>query len=569
MTFENSNQQDQIIEDDHMPEVTNDFHSSEDDDDVENVENDEEIGVSNLEKSISTSPSNDNDEEEDNINSPPKKKKRFSRVRTKIDNYVLTDEQSRGIECINAAEEHERHAAEQVREARKKLEEAEQNQIDAAIASKKVAEEWSDILVSEPCFWNMKYKELKAFHKEYRHCSPQVGFYSKGYADNDYMRKLGHWVTVQRRLARQEPREIRADRYILLDRMGFDWDPIETNWRKRMKEYKELMAEYGHIENFPTDYNDELRQWIRHLRFSYRRKEKLTKEPAHKLIKSSGPTLTPKRLEELKAWNFTWDPYVKEFEDFFELLVAYKKVHGNCHIPEDFTDNPTFELGKYVKNLRKSFVKFSAGNEVRNILNKERVERLHDIGFYFDRTDVTFQKRYDELRLYFFKYGSVGGMAVNNPMLRKWLYQQRAHYTQYKLGKGPMSEERAKALQELGAIKIEPKSSTDCPNSETHKTQPRAYNRGDTPVSRLAVVKSKEKPGDASTTKDLARSNLSSGIDHVLELDKRLSRWLTPQKDSNLNGERSQKKSSLNEGTPQNAHVLRSVGKKTVLTMTL
>jgi len=563
MTLENSYRKDQIIEDDHMLEVTNDFHLNEDDD----IENDD------VENNDAKNEVSKGDEEEE---SPPKKKKRFARVRTKISNYVLTAEQSRGIECMNGAEECERHATELVREAKKKFEEAkaavsqaEQNQIDVSIASKKVAEEWSDILVSEPCFWNMKYKELKAFHKEYRHCSPQVGFYSKGYADNDYMRKLGHWVTVQRRLARQEPREIRADRYILLDRMGFDWDPIETNWRKRMKEYKELMAEYGHIENFPTDYNDELRQWIRHLRFSYRRKEKLTKEPAHKLIKSSGPTLTPKRLEELKAWNFTWDPYVKEFEDFFELLVAYKKVHGNCHIPEDFTDNPTFELGKYVKNLRKSFVKFSAGNEVRNILNKERVERLHDIGFYFDRTDVTFQKRYDELRLYFFKYGSVGGMAVNNPMLRKWLYQQRAHYTQYKLGKGPMSEERAKALQELGAIKIEPKSSTDCPNSETHKTQPRAYNRGDTPVSRLAVVKSKEKPGDASTTKDLARSNLSSGIDHVLELDKRLSRWLTPQKDSNLNGERSQKKSSLNEGTPQNAHVLRSVGKKTVLTMTL
>eukprot|EP00592_Proboscia_alata_P003730 CAMPEP_0194379462 /NCGR_PEP_ID=MMETSP0174-20130528/39987_1 /TAXON_ID=216777 /ORGANISM="Proboscia alata, Strain PI-D3" /LENGTH=51 /DNA_ID=CAMNT_0039162219 /DNA_START=1 /DNA_END=153 /DNA_ORIENTATION=+ len=51
---------------------------------------------------------------------------------------------------------------------------------------------------------------------------------------------------------------------MLLDRMGFDWDPVETTWRNRIDEYKELITEYGHIENFPTDYNDELRQWIRH-----------------------------------------------------------------------------------------------------------------------------------------------------------------------------------------------------------------------------------------------------------------------------------------------------------------
>ena len=128
----------------------------------------------------------------------------------------------------------------------------------------------------------------------------------------------------------------------LLDRVGFDWDPIETNWRKRLKEFKErksdmccskqyvsfilvglyidsclfmfctheVIAEYSHIENFPTDYSDEVRGWIKRIRFSYKRQEKL-------MIKTSGPALTPKRLEELKALNFTWDPHEREFEGFF------------------------------------------------------------------------------------------------------------------------------------------------------------------------------------------------------------------------------------------------------------
>ena len=58
-------------------------------------------------------------------------------------------------------------------------------------------------------------------------------------------------------------------------------------------------------------------------------------------------------------------------------------------MPEDFSDNPTFELGKYVRKLRKSFGTFSDGNDtkagVQNILTKERVERLHDIGFILTR----------------------------------------------------------------------------------------------------------------------------------------------------------------------------------------
>ena len=113
----------------------------------------------------------------------------------------------------------------------------------------------------------------------------------------------------------------------------------------------EVIAEYSHIEKFPTDYSDEVQGWIKRIRFSYKRQEKL-------MIKTSGPALTPKRLEELKALNFTWDPHERGFEGFFELLVAYKKLHGNCHIPEDFSDNPTFELGKYVKNLEKALEYF-------------------------------------------------------------------------------------------------------------------------------------------------------------------------------------------------------------------
>ena len=84
-----------------------------------------------------------------------------------------------------------------------------------------------------------------------------------------------------------------------------------------------------------------------------------------------------------------------------------------------------------------------------------------------------------------------------------------------------MNEVQAKAL--LGAIKIGPKSSTNCSNPKTQKTQPRTYNRLDTSMSLPAVVNSKTKPGKASSTKDIACSKRSSGIDHVLELDKRLS----------------------------------------------
>ncbi|KAL7444627.1 hypothetical protein ACHAXH_008581, partial [Discostella pseudostelligera] len=70
--------------------------------------------------------------------------------------------------------------------------------------------------------WMMRYEELKQFQEKYGHCRVP-----HGYEEN---RKLSWWVMNQRAqyqmLKKGKPSWLSEDRVALLDRLGFDWNPI-------------------------------------------------------------------------------------------------------------------------------------------------------------------------------------------------------------------------------------------------------------------------------------------------------------------------------------------------------
>ena len=78
-----------------------------------------------------------------------------------------------------------------------------------------------------------------------------------------------------------------------------------------------------------------------------------------------------KRLDEL---GFVWEPHQQAWEDQFQEMVAYKREHGDCLVPDKWTHNKS--LGSWVSNQRNV--------KKKDKLDADRIKRLDELGFVWD-----------------------------------------------------------------------------------------------------------------------------------------------------------------------------------------
>jgi hypothetical protein len=57
-----------------------------------------------------------------------------------------------------------------------------------------------------------------------------------------------------------------------------------------------------------------------------------------------------KRLEALSGWS--WDPFTQQWEEAFEQLQSYVKLHGNAKTPLSYATPDGFKLGSWVSVQR-------------------------------------------------------------------------------------------------------------------------------------------------------------------------------------------------------------------------
>jgi hypothetical protein len=125
--------------------------------------------------------------------------------------------------------------------------------------------------------WNFWFGLLLVFQEREKHCNVP-----RGHKEGDY--SLGAWVTKQR----FKKDTLTPERRQRLDKIGFDWDPINSQWEEGFaallifkKREKHCNVHYSYIEGvYP------LGSWVKHQR---RIKDSLSKE-------------RKKRLEALKGW---------------------------------------------------------------------------------------------------------------------------------------------------------------------------------------------------------------------------------------------------------------------------
>ncbi|WP_146447634.1 helicase associated domain-containing protein [Bythopirellula polymerisocia] len=165
--------------------------------------------------------------------------------------------------------------------------------------------------------------------------------------------QLALWIRTQRKSYSKG--QLSKSRLQRLEKIGFVWSLISNAWDEMFASLKDFKAKHGDCR-VPNDWNEnpQLAIWIKNQRRKY-----------------SEGLLSKTRIKRLEKLGFEFNLWEASWEKMFNQLKAYKKKHGDCDVPQRWTENP--ELGVWVSNQRT--------RKRQKLLSKERIARLNKIGF--------------------------------------------------------------------------------------------------------------------------------------------------------------------------------------------
>jgi len=230
--------------------------------------------------------------------------------------------------------------------------------------------------------WRGWLKRLQNFRREYGHSDVPP----KWPADP----KLARWVAK----VRSQPDGLSLDQLCQLDELRFNFKS-ERKWMSRFVELVAFRHEHGHA-NVPAHGPKGLRlgQWL-----SFQR--------------SHRDSLAMSRRRLLDKAGIVWTPLETHWEEMFEKLAEYARVHGSCRV----TDARDRKLALWVANVRRR----------RKVtpLQKRRLDRL---GFDWDVAASDWAHRMADLRAFAKRFGhtNVPARWPENQTLGGWLAELRS-----------------------------------------------------------------------------------------------------------------------------------------------
>ena len=167
--------------------------------------------------------------------------------------------------------------------------------------------------------------------------------------------------------------------------------------------------------------NPRLRWWV----VSLRRKKREGK-------------LDRRQISQLNRLGFVWEPALKpSWSEMYAALVEYKRVHGDCNVPYDWSGNPY--LGTWIRRQRHA--------RKANRLEQGRIEQLDKLGFAWDYFEYQWESKYAALVKFREEYGHCRVSTLSKPhaALANWVRTMRVRKRQ-----GKLSAERIRRLDLLG-----------------------------------------------------------------------------------------------------------------------
>ena len=259
--------------------------------------------------------------------------------------------------------------------------------------------------------WNQMYQQLIAYKEEFGDCNVLRSYTNP--------LQLPTWVSEQRTVKKKG--KLSEDKIKRLEAIGFSWNPHKDLWKQMYEELVAFKGEFGDC-NVPTEYDDNLPlgRWVRKQRQKYEKGK-----------------LNPDRVQELEVLGLTWNPDETYWNQMYQELVDYHRVHGDCNVPQKFPENP--QLATWVSTRRNSY---KTGQ-----LDTDKIQKLDELGFSWNRVEDAWNQMYQELVNYHQAYGdcNVPRYYSENRQLAIWVYGQRQRNN-----RGNLDAEKIEKLDELG-----------------------------------------------------------------------------------------------------------------------
>lgn len=296
------------------------------------------------------------------------------------------------------------------------------------------ASEIDDVQVTDrQDIWKTRFQDLLKYKSRHGDC-----FVPREYKRNP---SLGKWVVQQRKCYKEYNEQQRQqhmtptkksplvinfldeERIKALDEVGFVWNVAETRWNIKYKELKHFKDTHNNSTLVPASYkkNPALGKWVSVQRKQY----SLGKMPQN-------------RIDLLNELQFSWDLNSlgalsdSRWNKRYKQLQEYKAKYGHVNVPLNYEENP--KLGIWVCNQR-LFYQYKEkdtelGSRRGRYLKDERMKKLNEIGFVWDRNNRVWNDKYNMLKEYKKKYGDclVPQDYEENPKLGRWVVNQRVQY---------------------------------------------------------------------------------------------------------------------------------------------
>ena len=157
-------------------------------------------------------------------------------------------------------------------------------------------------------------------------------------------------------------------------------------------------------------------------------------------VRLGGRKITCEQRKLLNSIGFKWRCRAEwvSFEEFFELLKAYKKKYKNCAVPVNHVTESGVKLGKLVQNFRTG---------ARTVTPKQE-ERLDKLGFIWN-IQVSFEEFYKLLKEYKAEHGNCMVPASHVTKDGKPLGKILQHI---RYGSRHVTEKQREKLDDLGFV---------------------------------------------------------------------------------------------------------------------
>ncbi len=196
--------------------------------------------------------------------------------------------------------------------------------------------------------WEENYKELINYLNTFGDVNVPIRYKVNGL-------RLGEWTNTQRRACRRG--RMCKERVKKLEDLGFIWNNWDKSWEEMFDELINYKEKHGSFSIPREKQYNKLSGWVGTQRKKYK-----------------NGSLPQDKINKLDSIGFLWDMKEEQWEEMNQLLREYKRINGNCLVPQGYKENPS--LGKWVNRQR---LEYRNGK-----LAKHRYQKLVVIDFTWD-----------------------------------------------------------------------------------------------------------------------------------------------------------------------------------------